>query len=158
MLVATVPTDYSPQRCSPLTGACQGTPMLGPRTTTGSGRGWGYGRTCARRRGHYASPRHGGKEVRGYLRDKGIRAGRDTIVELTARRRPLKQSKEVPHAANLKASASLEELNTELGKTFGGGVDEEAQVIVANIAMALKLKEQRRKRAEDHGSAAASRE
>jgi len=39
---------------------------------------------------------------------------------------------------------SLEELNTELGKTFGGGVDEEAQVIVANIAMALKLKEQRR--------------
>ena len=41
-------------------------------------------------------------------------------------------------------NTSLEELNTELGKTFGGGVDEEAQVIVANIAMALKLKEQRR--------------
>jgi hypothetical protein len=41
-------------------------------------------------------------------------------------------------------TASLEDLNTELGKNFGGGVDEEAQVIVANIAMALKLKEQRR--------------
>jgi hypothetical protein len=77
----------------------------GPCTTTGRGRGWGYGRACARRRGPYASPRHRGKMVRGYLRDKGIRAGRDVIVELTARRRPLKQSKEVPHAANLKASA-----------------------------------------------------
>jgi hypothetical protein len=41
-------------------------------------------------------------------------------------------------------TTSLEELNTELGKNFGGGVDEEAQVIVANLAMALKLKEQRR--------------
>jgi hypothetical protein len=41
-------------------------------------------------------------------------------------------------------TTSLEELNTELGKNFGGGVAEEAQVIVANLAMALKLKEQRR--------------
>jgi hypothetical protein len=41
-------------------------------------------------------------------------------------------------------TSSLEELNNALGKHFGGGVDEEAQVIVANIAVALKLKEQRR--------------
>src|SRR6266498_2283793 len=32
-----------------------------------------------------------------------------------------------------KDTTSLEELNNELGKHFGGGVDEEAQVIVANI-------------------------
>jgi hypothetical protein len=43
-----------------------------------------------------------------------------------------------------KDSTSLEELNTELGKTFDGDVDDEARVIAANIAMALKLKEQRR--------------
>jgi hypothetical protein len=41
-------------------------------------------------------------------------------------------------------TSSLEELNDRLGKTFDGDVDDEAQAIVANIAMALKLKEQRR--------------
>jgi hypothetical protein len=43
-----------------------------------------------------------------------------------------------------KDSTSLEELNTELGKHFDGDVDDEARVIVSNIAMALKLREQRR--------------
>ncbi|MCI0488824.1 MAG: hypothetical protein L0229_19710 [Blastocatellia bacterium] len=43
-----------------------------------------------------------------------------------------------------KDSSSLEDLNDKLGNAFDGGVPEEAQVIVANIAMALKLKEQRR--------------
>jgi hypothetical protein len=44
-------------------------------------------------------------------------------------------------------------MNTTLGKHFGG-VDEEAQGIGAKIAMALKLKEQRRSGADDHSSAA----
>jgi hypothetical protein len=39
---------------------------------------------------------------------------------------------------------AAELLNRELGKGFGGSVQEEAQLIVANIAMALNLKEQRR--------------
>src|SRR5688572_1482562 len=39
---------------------------------------------------------------------------------------------------------SAELLNSELGKGFGGGVQEEAQLIVAHIAVALNLKEQRR--------------
>ena len=43
-----------------------------------------------------------------------------------------------------KDSTSLEELNTELGKHFDGDVDDEARVIVSNIAMALKLREQHR--------------
>ena len=43
-----------------------------------------------------------------------------------------------------KDTTSLEELNNDLGKTFDGDVDDEARVIVANIAMALKLREQRR--------------
>jgi hypothetical protein len=43
-----------------------------------------------------------------------------------------------------KGTASLEELNNELGKTFDGNVDDEAYAIIFNIAMALKLKEQRR--------------
>lgn len=39
---------------------------------------------------------------------------------------------------------AAELLNGELGKGFGGGVQEEAQLIVANIALALNLQEQRR--------------
>lgn len=43
-----------------------------------------------------------------------------------------------------KDTTSLEDLNNELGKHFDGGVAKEAGVIAANLAMALKLKEQRR--------------
>ena len=39
---------------------------------------------------------------------------------------------------------AAELLNSELGKGFGGGVQDEAQFLVANIAAALYQKEQRR--------------